>query len=112
MAVEPVDLTVFPPHSICAEMVIDIFADRRNGEITILHDRPFSSAIKTLVFDPVSSRLSFVMGDGAERDFGVAIAAGLSGLLATAREAAFFEVDRATNARVGDGFIVPVRIRA
>lgn len=102
-----IDLTLYPEGSICREMVVDIFADPRSGEISILHDRPFSIPVQALVFDGVRRRLGFVMADGRTRDFGVEIVASLAGPLCAARNVALFEVERQVR-QVRNQVIVPL----
>lgn len=91
---EDIDLTAYPEDSICREMVVDIFVDTRSGEVSILHERPFSVAVRSLSFDKARRRLFFLMADGRTRDFGVEIKRDLVDALAGAQNVALFEVDR------------------
>lgn len=94
MEMEDIDLSAYPEGSICREMVIDIFVDTRSGEVSILHDRPFSAPVRALSFDAGRRRLAFLMDGGVVKDFGVEIKPDLSKALAVARNVALFEVDR------------------
>jgi hypothetical protein len=87
-----VELSKYPPGSILAEMLIDIYANPRGGVI-ILHDRPFVRQPRALELDVVHRELWF-MADGARRPFGAPIKPALLPQLARARSVTFFHFTR------------------
>jgi len=59
----------YPPGSILAEMMIDIYASKRRDDILILYDKPFAEELSHLEFNTTAAQLVFVFGE-KRRDLG------------------------------------------
>ena len=103
------DLSRYPPGTILSQMVIDIYANKTQGEVTILHDRPFEKPLKSLALDR-DGGLEFVYADGARRALGVPLKADIAALMRKTVQVQVFQMDMKTKQPVA-GMTVPLAVK-
>lgn len=105
------DLSQYPPGTILNQMIIDIYANKTRGEITILHDRPFEGPLAELILYPGDRELLFIFEDGTSRTFGVPLKDGIARQMQSVTEVRFFQMDMPSKQPVAE-MAVPLRIEA
>ena len=93
-------------NSVLAEMVADI-AVNGQGQIMVLHQKPFTFAIRHIEYDTDSGDILFIGQDGETQNFGMAAPANTRQRLAIVREAALLLIDREQE-KIADFKKVPV----
>ena len=101
-------LKKFPADSLLSQMVINIYANKDNGDITVLHDRPFAQKIKRLQYNHEKRELIFFYEDDSSSPYGQNITDNIGKHLKKAKEATFFEINTATK-KPQNGFFAPVK---
>lgn len=97
----------FPVGSICYEMIIDIYADTKTGQISILYDRDFEQKPERLIFDNTNQEMYFLFPGDISKPYGNNISGVVGEYVAKASEAVFFKIQPGSN-EITDGFIIPI----
>jgi hypothetical protein len=103
------DLSRFPAGTILAEMVIDIFADKGTGEITILHDSPFVDTLLGIQMAHSAGDMLFIFANHGARPFGMKLSPPLTDMISKAKEITLIQINKQTNKPVF-GMKVPLEI--
>lgn len=56
----------FPPGTILASMLIDIYASKERDDVWIMHSEPFEEELQYLEINPAAKSLDFIFKDGTK----------------------------------------------
>lgn len=100
------DKSTYMPGTMLAEMVIDIYAGKTTGRITIMHDRHFHAELVGLEFHEKDKRLFFLF-ENEKRELGAPVREALAPFLLKADMASIVYVDL-QGKKMDEGILIPV----
>ncbi len=89
----------YPPGSILARMMVDIFSNKRRKDVWMLHDKPFGKPLLRLEVEPGTKSLYFVFAD-ARVYFGTPLQDSINAALQTVPTVMLHQMDLEAQKRV------------
>jgi hypothetical protein len=83
----------YPSGSMLSEMMMDIYANKKTNEVSILHDRPFQDVLTGLELDVEKRQLDFIFLNHGSRPFGAPVEETLIPYLKKVEGVALFMMD-------------------
>lgn len=100
----------FPPGTILAEMLLDIYASTKRDDVWIMHDKAFEKELVRLEFSAKDKKLDFVFKGEATKNLGAPLKDDLVPHLKKMKEVTLYQID-ATTKQPKNLLIVPLTIK-
>lgn len=86
----------YPPGTILADMLIDIYASKKRNDVWIMYSKAFESKLRRLVFKPQDKELEFEFEDETKKALGAPLRDALLPHFQKVHEATLYLMDMET----------------